>query len=143
MSGMLARILRGYLELGKGVGIFLLLVAGSAALGFAIAWPLWYFATAHRGAYTLVVLALLAAAGIAAVVRAAVRRLRLPPESRRGRHGAILVVLWVILLLGGLYVAALLVAGGAWHAAIPVSLGWLVLLGWIGFARKPNRKHRV
>ena len=42
----------------RKVGFLLGLVAGSAVLGFLIAWPLWLFATSARQVYTITVLAL-------------------------------------------------------------------------------------
>ena len=136
MKGPLARILRGYFEIGKRVGFLFLLVAGSASLGFAIAWPLWYFATSNRRLYSFGVLGALAAAGIAAAIRAAVR-------ARHGAFRGLLAIVWTVLLLAGLYIAALLAVKGIWIAAIPVSLLWMLFLGWVGFGKGSRGKPMV
>ena len=138
MRSPIERIVAGWLELARKAGFFLLLVAGCAALGFAIAWPLWYFATMRRGSYTILVLCL-AVAGLAGlVIRALIHRRGAPRETGKPRRRplfALLSALKALLLLAGLYVIALLFLRGLWLPAIPVLLAWVALLGWIGFGR--------
>lgn len=134
MSRALRSLLRRWAELAQKVGFFLLLVAGSAAVGVAIAWPLWYFATKARGAYTAFAL-ILAAAGIVFLIVRAIFRARRAPEPagpRRSTLSALLAVLQALIFLCGLYLAAVLFFHGILIFAIPIllaSLGALVLLG--------------
>ncbi|HET6487048.1 MAG TPA: hypothetical protein VFH83_11545, partial [Spirochaetia bacterium] len=79
MSAPAGSLFRGWIETARKVALFLVLVIGSAALGAAIAWPLWRFATAARGAYTWFALGVVGAGIVAAATRGAARRRRLPP----------------------------------------------------------------
>ncbi len=63
MKNAFRKTLSRWVEAGRKVGFLLVLVAGSAALGLLISWPLWLFATSARGAYSITVLGL-AGAGI-------------------------------------------------------------------------------
>jgi len=134
----LGRIAAGWRELARKTGFFLLLVGGCAALGFAIAWPLWYFATTSRRIFTILVLSL-AFAGLAGLAVRSIARRRGAPRTeggqRRGPQRILLSILKALLLIAGLYAIAVLLYRGLWLPAIPVLLAWLVLLGWIGFGR--------
>ena len=139
MTGLFGLILAGWRELARKAGLAVVLLAGSAALGLAIAWPLWYFATSSRGAYTVSVLCITCGAVAALSTRAALRRRRAPRDPGRPRRGplaALLAVLKVLLLVLGLYAAALLLIRRLWLPAIPVLLAWVALLGWIGLGRR-------
>ena len=67
------RTLARWFEAGRRIGFLLVLVAGSAALGLLISWPLWFFATSARQAYTITVLVLAGAGVVFLVVRSASR----------------------------------------------------------------------
>jgi len=146
VSGGLRSVVRAWVQLAQKLGFFVLLVAGSAAVGAAIAWPLWFFATSARGAYTAFAL-ILAAGGIAfAVVRAVLRAQRAPRESegrpRRSALSGLIGVLQVLILLGGLYIAAVFFFHGIWLIAVPVllmGLGLPLLLGLLRRAVKASR----
>lgn len=135
MSRALQSLLRAWAGHAQKIAFFLLLVAGSAAVGVAIAWPLWYFATHARGAYTAFFLILAAAGVVFLVVRAILRAIRGPREPagpRRSALSALLAILQALILLSGLYLAAVLFSHGIVIFAVPlllVSLGLLVLLG--------------
>lgn len=134
MKGELRSVVRTWGQLAQKIGFLILLVAGSAAVGAAIAWPLWYFATSAREVYTGFVLILAAGGIVFAVVRGLVRARRMPHDGteRLRPLSGLIGVLQGLILLGGLYVSAVLLYHGIWLIAIPallVSLGLLLLLG--------------
>jgi len=134
VKGELRSVVRTWGQLAQKIGFLILLVAGSAAVGAAIAWPLWYFATSAREVYTGFVLILAAGGIVFAVVRGLVRARRMPHDGteRLRPLSGLIGVLQGLILLGGLYVSAVLLYHGIWLIAIPallVSLGLLLLLG--------------
>ncbi len=145
MKDGLRSVVRAWGDGARRVVFFVLLVAGSAASGAAIALPLWYFATSARGAYTACVL-LLAAAGILyLVVRAILRSRRVPRDTAQPRRSALaglLAILQTLVFLGGLYLSAVLLAHGIWLFAILLLLVWLALVVLLGLARRAAKAWR-
>jgi hypothetical protein len=135
VRGPFARIAAGWLGLAKKAGFLLLLVGGCAVLGSAIAWPLWYFATKDRAAFTVSVI-LLVCAGLAGLsVKGLLRRRsarRVTQRPPRSPLRVLLSILMAVLLLVGLYACALLFSRGLWVPALFVLIAWLALVGWIG-----------
>lgn len=139
----LSRVLRGYRRIGSRIGLLALLVVLSAALGAAIAYPLWLAATAVPRAYTIGVLAAAAVAAVAAAVR---RILRTGIGWSRAAAAALAVLLGLakaVLLLAGLYAAAAFAVRRWYVAAAAAALVFLAAAAWIGWgvhagtARKP------
>ncbi len=149
MSGELRSLVRAWGELVQKLGLFILLIAGSAAVGAAIAWPLWYFATSARRAYTAFALILAGCGIVYAVARSVTRRRRMPQEAavrRASGLSSLLGLLQVLILLCGLYLAALLFFHGIWIFAVPlllVCVGLLVLLGLARRAVKASRRRGI
>ncbi len=139
MRETLRSVVRAWGDGARKVGFFVLLVAGSAAAGAAIALPLWYFATSARSAYTAFVL-ILAAAGILYLVMSAILRARKAPrdtaEPRRSPLARLLAILQTLVFLAGLYLCAVLLLHGIWLFAIPLLLVWLALVVLLGLARR-------
>jgi hypothetical protein len=132
------KTLSRWVEAGRKVGFLLVLVAGSAALGLLISWPLWLFATSARAAYSITVLGL-AGAGIVYLIFRSIRRSRTttrdPGKPRRTFLSVLLTVLMVLVGFSGAYLAAAFLARGLWifGAADLAALG---LLQWaLGRAR--------
>ena len=147
MSGGLRRRLAAWIETARNAGFLVLLVAASAALGLAIAVPLWFFATSARGAYTVAVLVLAGAGIVYLVVRSAVRRSATARESGRPRQSAVAVLLAVLMgVVGvaGLYAAAALAAHANWVLGALDLVVWAGLLWLMGRARRAagSRKAR-
>jgi hypothetical protein len=149
MNRELRSVVRAWGELAQKLGLFIFLLLGSAAVGAAIAWPLWYFATSARRAYTVFAL-ILAGCGVAyAIARAIIRRRRIPHDAavpRRSGLSGLLGLLQVLILLCGLYLAALLFFHGIWIFGVPlllVCLGLLVLLGLARRAVKTSRRREI
>jgi hypothetical protein len=137
-----ARILKGWLALGRKAGLLLAIIAGCAAAAAAIALPLWYTATAHPAAYSAAVITLLAAAAVAAIIRSALRARGIPRDPARPRRTLATVLgsaAVVLLLAAGLYGVVLLAVRGLWAGAVPALAAWLALAGWAGFGRRPGR----
>jgi high-affinity Fe2+/Pb2+ permease len=141
---VLTRILGGYVRILRTAGFAAALLAASAALGFLIAWPLWFFATTHRSAYTIFTLAAAAAGVILLSLRGALRSRAAPRGLASGARrrsplvSAIFGALWLILFAIGLYLALLLISRGLVLLGVPVLLALLLLLGYLAFA--PRRK---
>jgi hypothetical protein len=140
------RVAAGWIEAATGIGFVLLLVAGCAALGLAIAWPLWAFATGARQAYTIAVLAAAAGGIIYLAVRAALKRrasardLSLPPRSAAA---GLLTVLMVLVGLCGAWAAAALLVRGIWLLGFVTAALWAGLLWLLGRARKAARNRKA
>lgn len=146
MKGPLHSVLVSWREAGRRTAFFLLLVLGSAAAGAVIAWPLWYFATSARGAYTAFALILVLAGIVFAVVKAIRRAGKAPRDgsARRRAPGAVLLgVLQAVVFLVGLYAAILLLSHGIWIFGVPVLVVWIGLLLLLGMARRAARKAAV
>ena len=139
MSGTLRSLLRSWGTTAGRVGFFLLLVAGSAAAGIAIAWPLWYFATQARGPYTAFALGVAGAGMVYLIVRAIIRAGNVPRDATPGGRSALSVLLAAIqcvVFLAGLYLVAALFFHRIWLFAIPLFLIWIGLLVLLGLARR-------
>jgi hypothetical protein len=130
----------------KKAGFLFALVAGSAGLGLLIAWPLWFFATSARQAYTITVLCLGGVFAVFLVVRAARRRRAVMRQAGKPRSGLLSIVLTVLIACvatAGAFVAAALFARGLWViAAIEIVL-WGALLWLIGRARRSANSRKV
>ena len=137
--------LENWLEAARKAGFLILLLAGSAALGLVIAWPLWLFATTQRQAYTIFALCLAGGGVLALAVRRVVRRREAPRDPGRPRRTVLTVLLTILLtivaLVGG-YVAAVLLYRGLWILAIPALVIWAGLLWGLGFARRASKRRK-
>ena len=137
--------LEKWLEAVRKVGFFVLLVAGSAAFGFAIAWPLWLFATSQRRAYTIFAFGLAGAGCVVLAVRRFIRVRRSARDPGRPRR-RFLSVLATILLTGvalaGGYVDAVLFYRGLWILAIPALIVWAGLLWGLSAARRVTNRRK-
>jgi hypothetical protein len=127
-------------------GFLLLLVVGSAGCGLLISWPLWFFATTGRRAFTITVAVVVVAALASVVVRAVLRR---RPAERRNPLRVLALVLLTVLLVAvaaaGAYLCAALLYRGYLAAGIPAVIAWaglLWLLGWLRRKVKPGHGRR-
>ncbi len=146
MSSALRRRISAWIEAGRKTGFVILLVAGSAALGLLISWPLWLFATGAREAYTVTILALAAGGVVYLVVRAVLRSraaARDPGRRRGSAASALLTALMVIVGLAGLYLAAALFARGIWILGAAAAAAWAGLLWLLGRARGAARNRKA
>lgn len=139
MKGSFRRALSAWLEAARKAGFFILLVALSAGLGCAIAWPLWAFATSERMAYTIFALCL-AGGGLAAfaarVIIRSRRVVRDPGKPRRTVLSLLLTIILVGVVLAGAYVAAVMLSRGLWILAIPACVLWAGLVWLVAFTRR-------
>jgi small-conductance mechanosensitive channel len=130
----------------RKVGFLLGLVAGSAVLGFLIAWPLWLFATSARQVYTITVLALAGAGIVFLAVRAARRRQKARRDAGKPGLGLLPVLLTVLLVLVGIsgaYLGAALFVRGLWVVGVGVLVLWAGLLWLVGRARRAAKGRKV
>ncbi len=134
-----------WIDRGRAVGLLLLIVGLCAALGLLIALPLWLFAIREPRIYTVFALALIAGVLLLLLVRAGVRRRRLPPDPAHPRVSPVsrlLSVLITVVTLAGLYAAAVLFYRRLWIVgAVEVAVCGL-LLWLLGVARRAARKPR-
>jgi len=138
------RRLESWLEAFRKIGFFILLVAGSACFGFAIAWPLWFFATSQRQAYTIFAFSLAGGGLVALAVRRFIRlraSARDPGKPRRTFLSVLLTILLAIVAVAGGYVAAVLLYRGLWILAAPALVIWAGLLWALGYARRVSNRH--
>lgn len=143
MKGGVQQTLESWLEAARKIGFLILLLAGSAAFGFGVAWPLWLFATSQREAYTIFALCLAGGGVLALAVRGIIRRRdapRNPGAPRRTILSVLLTILLCMTALAGAYFATVLVYRGLWILAIPALLVWCGLLWLLGFARRASKR---
>jgi hypothetical protein len=143
MRSALRSAIRPWVTAIRGIGLLVLLVAGSTALGLAIAWPLWLLATAARRLYTVLVLAAAAGGAVFLAVRAFARGRRRAQDTgqrRRSPTAALISVLIAFLACCGLYSLAALAFQGLWLIALPTMLVWVCLLWLLGRARRAVRR---
>ena len=146
MRQELGSVLRAWGEAVRKVGFLVLLLVGSAAAGFIIAWPLWYFATSAHAAYTAFALVLAACGIIFAIVRAILKGRNAPRETngrRRSPLSSLLGALQTVILLCGLYLGAALFYRGMWIFAVPLLLVCFGLLMILGLVRRRAKASRV
>jgi hypothetical protein len=140
------KTLSRWIEGARRVGFFLLLLAGSAALGILIAWPLWYFATTARNEYTIFVLALAGAAIVFLAVRGGIRRRKAARDSGVPRRSVLAVLLSVVMVVigcAGLYAAAALFSRRLWIIGSADVAVWAALLWLMGRARAAAKSRKV
>jgi uncharacterized membrane protein YidH (DUF202 family) len=144
VTGAVKRRLESWLEAFRRIGFFVILVAGSALFGFAIAWPLWLFATSQRQAYTVFAFCLAGGGLIALGIRRFIRLRRSardPGRPRRSVLSVLLTILLTIVAVAGAYVAAVLLYRGLWILAAPALVAWAGLLWGLGLARRASNRH--
>jgi hypothetical protein len=130
VSGAFQKTFARWVEAGRTVGFFLLLVLGSAACGLAVAWPLWLFATTQRRGFTITVVVVAAAGLLTAVVRAILRRRRSRREAGSPLAAflsVLLTVMLVVIVPSGAYVAAAMIFRG-----FPVAFTVIAIAAWVG-----------
>lgn len=133
---VLLTIAAGYSRSLTRITWSLVLIAGAVAVSAAIVFPLWYFSTHNRRGYTLMVLVV----GCAAVLFMLFRKTRafweLAPRERLAKiRRAATRVLIVIAYLVALYIVVGFWLVGMLAAAIPLSLAYLLVLGYSLYAR--------
>lgn len=137
----LVQIVAGYFRSFRRIAWSLLLLAATLGVSAAIVFPLWYFSTHERKIFTIVVLCLLAAGILFLLFRRTRAFWELSPNERAARFRrlalrlmslfAYLVALYVIL---GLYVVGLLAA------ALPLTMIYLLVLGYSLYVRKSRTR---
>jgi hypothetical protein len=136
----------GWGERLRAVGFLVAMAGGSAALGFAIAWPLWFFATSHRQAYTIFALSLAAAALVFGIVRSLARRRRDPRSRAKPRLGAAALAVSLvrgIIFVAGLYLLLAFVFRGLWLLALPGALLWAAIVWLLSRLRRVLHRAKV
>jgi hypothetical protein len=127
-----------WVEAGRGIGFFLLLLAGTGLLGFCISWPLWMFSTREPGAYTLTVLSLAGACIVFLIARAFLRKHRAVEDLSKPRVTlvtALLTLLMVLVGITGAFAAIALLARRMWIWGMLDILVWVGILWLLGRAR--------
>ena len=126
-----------YVGLLRRLGSILAVLLMSAVASLLVVYPLWFFATRNRRAYTVTILVTLAIGVSVAVVSRVANRMRIDRSylSRRllpwirtaGTRGILLV---------GIYGAVWLYARGLYGAAVPLTLLLAAAVGLLGRARR-------
>jgi hypothetical protein len=141
---MFARVLRGLGRSFRKIGSFLVLLGAITVVSGIVAIPLWYFSSNHAVGYTIFVVSLLAAALLYLLISRLVRLGRDPAALRTYFIRKILPILKtvaVIIASGAVvYGMALLVSRGYIILAIITAIVWIVLLGFLKYARKGKKR---
>jgi len=140
---MLARVLRGLGRSFRKIGSFLVLLCAVSIVSGIVAIPLWYFSSNHAGGYTIFVVALLAAALLYVLITRLVRLGREPGALRSYVIRKFLPILKtaavIIASAAVVYGIALLVSRGYTVPAILTAILWILLLGFLKYARQGKR----
>jgi hypothetical protein len=140
---MLARVLKGLARSFQKIGAFVVLLAVIALVAVVIAIPLWYFSSNFAGGYTIFVIALLAAALLSALISRFIRLASVPEALRMYLNRKILPILKtaavVVASVAVIYAIALLISRGHTVLAILTAVIWILLLGFLKYARRGKR----
>jgi hypothetical protein len=108
-----------------------------------VAIPLWYFSSNHAVGYTIFVVSLLAAALLYVLISRLVRLSREPEALRSYVIRKFLPILKTVAVIVAsaavVYGIALLVSRGHTVAAIAAAILWILLLGFLKYARQGKR----
>jgi hypothetical protein len=137
---MFARVLRGLGRSFQKIGSFVVLLGVISIASVIIAVPLWYFSSSHAAGYTIFVIALLAAALLYVLISRLVRLGRDPEALRLYFNRRILPILKtaavILASVAVVYGIALLVSRGYTVLSIAAAVLWILLLGFIKYARR-------
>jgi len=140
---MFTQVLKGLARSFRKVGAFFILLGGIAVVSAIVAIPLWYFSGNFAAGYSIFVVALLAAAVLYALISRTVRLSRDPEALRLYFNRKILPILKtaavVIASFAVLYAIALLISRGHTAAAIGTAVCWILLLGFLKYARRGKK----
>jgi hypothetical protein len=140
LSILLRRVLTGYAAILKPVLFILALLAASAALSFAIALPLWFFATRYRILYSLFTAAAVAGTVVIMALRSrAGKTASVAGNRRRPFTSALFAIAWVCVLSLGVYFALLLSARGMIYLGAPLLAALLLLLGLAAWGARKKK----
>jgi dipeptide/tripeptide permease len=140
---MFARVLRGLGRSLQKIGAFAVLIGVIAIASVIVAIPLWYFSSNFAAGYTIFVIALLAAALLYTLLSRFVRLSREPEALRLYLNRKILPILKtvavVVASVAVIYGIALLVSRGHTVLSILTAVFWILLLGFLKYARRGKR----
>jgi hypothetical protein len=140
---MFARVLRGLGRSFRKIGSFLALLCAISVVSLIVAIPLWYFSSNHAEGYTLFVVALLAAALLYVLISRLVRLGREPEALRAYFIRKFLPILKtaavIVASVAVVYGIALLVSRGRTVLGIITAILWILLLGFLKYARQGKR----
>ncbi len=136
------RILKGYARTLRRVLAVVVMLMATLVGAAAIVFPLWYLSTQLRSLYTAVALVICAAGLVYLVVRRVISFMGYPAhlrtrklKSAAARLAGVVLALALLYLIVGLYVYHLLAA------AIPLSIIYLLVLGYVLYVRR-SPSHR-
>ena len=137
---VLARVFKGLgRSLQKG-GAFLGLLVLIAAAALVVAIPLWYFSSNFASGYTIFVIVLVAAAVLSALIGRLIRLSRETGALRMYLNRTMLPILKtaavVVLSIAVIYGIAFLISRGLTVVAILCAVVWVLLLGFLKYARQ-------
>jgi ethanolamine transporter EutH len=140
---MFARVLKGLGRSFRKIGAFVLLLGVIAIVSVIVAIPLWYFSSNFAAGYTIFVIILLSAALLYALISRLVRLGSVPGALRLYLNRRILPILKtvaaVVASVAVIYAITLLVSRGYTVVSIATAVLWILLLGFLRYARRGKR----
>lgn len=144
---MAGRLRRALIQIATGYGRSLrrivwslILIAGSVVVSAAIVFPLWYFSTHDRRAYTIVVLIAAALALLFLLFRKTRAFWGLPAKERTRRFRRGIVRFFVVVAyIVGLYIVFGFYVVGLIAAAVPLTVVYLAALGYTLYVRRTRK----
>jgi hypothetical protein len=140
---MFARVLKGLGRSFRKIGAFVLLLGVIAIVSVIVAIPLWYFSSNFAAGYTFFVIILLSAALLYALISRLVRLGSVPGALRLYLNRRILPILKtvaaVVASVAVIYAITLLVSRGYTVVSIAAAVLWILLLGFLRYARRGKR----
>jgi uncharacterized membrane protein len=129
-------IAKGYLRLVKSIGAVLSAILLVAGLSLLIVTPLWFFATKHTTAYTVVSICGLAVAALTPLVF----RLIKEPQLRKRFFLRIARAAIYLCLAGLLYLVVLFYVWGNFAAAVPLTVVHVTATGLVLYGKRSGKK---
>ncbi|MEW5817496.1 MAG: hypothetical protein AB1798_19125 [Spirochaetota bacterium] len=140
VNELLKKIFSGYLNTAKKLVVVLLFLALTGLTSAIVVFPLWYLATEHREVFTILVFFLFLSLVIFAVVMKVIRAFR-PHQNPKEKISAFLRrfsarLLILLFFLSAVYLLAFLYTSGILLAAVPLTILFILILGYILYGRK-------
>ena len=133
-------IFSGYMHIGRKILLFILALGLTAGISIVVVYPLWYFASEHAGIYTIVILSLFVFFCIFLIIRRVVKNLQeyksLVIFFRKIIYPFILKAASTVFFIVFLYAIIVLFIFRILFAAIPLTLGYFIFLGYTLYGKK-------
>ncbi|MBI9104753.1 MAG: hypothetical protein JEY99_20220 [Spirochaetales bacterium] len=147
LNKTLRMILAGYAEKGRSIGLFLIFLLTSAAVGSIIVLPMWKFSTSSPKVYSITILIIAFLILIFYIVNklgkvnrekiiisnSAIKNMRKRRWLKAGKIATTLVSLYILIIQ---------FTAGAWLRGLILFIVLFFLLGWMWFGNRDGKRYQ-